>query len=115
MGPPGDKKMNCNEIHPVRSFAKVRAIARAVRRGESIMPYVIDGIPGNCNLITGTHRQAANMLLERMGDKRRVPFVALDDLADHPAMAEIANLIEDGDFAEINFLVDDADIFGLAP
>ena len=90
-------------IHEVRSWLKVRQIVRAVERGYPIPPYLVDGEHGNGNLLTGTHRAAANDLLSRRRGARLIDEVALDDLDadDRTAILEAA----ESDHAEIERLL----------
>ena len=57
-------------VHEVQSWSYVRRIARAALKGEKIPAY----LPG----YTGTHRAAANDLLELLDKGRLIPTVDLD-------------------------------------
>jgi len=96
--------IGANPIHEVVSWSKVRSIIRAVRRGDDVPAFVIDGEDGNCNLITGTHRCAANDLLEMLGDHRRVDFVTLDEIV---VSDELAEAIANSDYSTIQWLLDE--------
>lgn len=67
-------------IHPVTSWAKVRRLVRAARRGHEITPILIEGDLGNGSLLTGTHRAAANDLLEMLGDNCLIECVSIDEI-----------------------------------
>ena len=70
-------------LHEVRDWAKVRRLVRAARRGEKIPPYLVsDKASDRPLLITGTHRAAANDLLESLGGERLIPVIDLGDLSD---------------------------------
>ena len=96
--------IGANPIHEVLSWSKVRSIIRAVRRGDDVPAFVIDGVDGSCNLITGTHRCAANDLLEMLGDARRVDFVTLDEI---DASEELIEAIQNEDYATVQWLLDE--------
>ena len=96
--------IGANPIHEVLSWTKVRSIIRAVRRGDDVPAFVIDGGEGNCNLVTGTHRCAANDLLKMLGDKRRVDFVTLEEI---DASDELMEAIENQDYSTVQWLLDE--------
>lgn len=96
--------IGANPIHEVLSWTKVRSIIRAVRRGDDVPDFVIDGQEGNCNLITGTHRCAANDLLEMLGDNRRVGFVTIDEI--NPS-EELLEAISNEDYATVQWILDE--------
>ena len=96
--------IGANPIHEVLSWSKVRSIIRAVRRGDDVPSFVIDGVEGSCNLITGTHRCAANDILEMLGDKRRVEFVTLEEIN---ASEELIEAIQNEDYATVQWLLDE--------
>lgn len=90
-------------IHPVTDWSKVRRIARAMRKGEVVPAIVIDGAAGNCSLVTGTHRVAAMELLQMLGVDVKIDMISVDDLDNAD---EIKDLIEQGDYSRINWLLD---------
>ena len=96
--------IGANPIHEVLSWTKVRSIVRALRRGDYVPAFVIDGVEGNCNLVTGTHRCAANDLLEMLGDKRRVDFVTLDEI--NPS-DELLDAIRNEDYSTVQWILDE--------
>lgn len=96
--------IGANPIHEVLSWTKVRSIIRAVRRGDYVPDFVIDGIEGSCNLITGTHRCAANDILEMLGDNRRVGFVTLDEIS---PSEELMEAISHEDYATVQWILDE--------
>jgi hypothetical protein len=55
-----------NPIHPVNDWCKVRKLIRDARRGFAIPAFIVDGE----NLITGTHRCAANDIMIRLYEHR---------------------------------------------
>ena len=59
-------------VHAVENWCYVRKIVRAVLNGEDIPPYVL--------CFTGTHRAAANHLLEALGKQERIETVDLENL-----------------------------------
>ena len=59
-------------VHEVENWCYVRQIVRAVLAGEDIPPYV--------ECFTGTHRAAANHLLEALGKTERIETVDLEKL-----------------------------------
>lgn len=67
-----------NPLHEVRSWQYVRQIARAAIRGDEIPAILVDGD----NLLAGTHRAAANDLLERMGYGRLIDDNQLEGIED---------------------------------
>ena len=66
-------------IHEVKDWEKVERIVKSALDGNEVQPFLIDGNPGNGNLLTGTHRAAANDILRDLGETE-IPFVSLDDL-----------------------------------
>ncbi len=70
----------CTPIHEVKNWCYVRKLVRAVRRGETVNPILIDGSPRNGTLLTGTHRSAANDLLNMLGDSRRIAVMSIQDM-----------------------------------
>ena len=96
--------IGANPIHEVLCWTKVRSIIRAVRRGDDVPAFVIDGVEGNCNLVTGTHRCAANDLLEMLGDNRRVDFVTFDEI---DASDDLLEAIENQDYSTVQWLLDE--------
>lgn len=89
-------------LHEVKDWAKVRRIIRARKAGVAIPAILVDGIIGNGNLLTGTHRCAANEIMEMLGydDALMVPVDLLSDL---PAdkQERIVALISQDDYTEI--------------
>ena len=72
---------NVNPIHEVRDWSKVRSMIRSSVKGEDVPPIIRDGD----NLLTGTHRSAANdvidMLIERGSlpkNTRKIPVEKFD-------------------------------------
>ncbi len=72
--------LKCNPIHEVRDWCYVRRLVRAARRGEVIPPVLIDGRIGGGNMLTGTHRAAANDLMMRLGGEPLIDVVSIDDI-----------------------------------
>ena len=87
-----------NPIHEVHSWLKVRNILRAVKRGETIPPYLVDGEYGNGNLLSGTHRAAANDLAELLWGERPIDEASFEDLPDHVR----ADLMDASDYADVD-------------
>ena len=70
-------------LHEVRDWRKVRSLMRAARRGEKVPAYLVSDRSAEWPLlITGTHRAAANDLLELLGGERLIPVLDLGDLPD---------------------------------
>ena len=70
----------CNPIHAVRDWCKVRRIIRDARRGAHIPPIIIEGDLGNGNLLTGTHRAAANDICMMLGQEPIVDYIGIEQL-----------------------------------
>jgi len=98
--------LGCNPIHEVRDWAKVRRLIRAARRGKYIPPILIDGEPGNCNLLAGTHRAAANDLMVMLSCEPLIEVAQLDDLEDGELRRKIVIAAESSDYEEIDRLWD---------
>jgi hypothetical protein len=93
-----------NPIHEVRDWCYVRRIARAALRGENIPPILVDGNMQNGNLLAGTHRQAANNILNKLGHGELIGWVSLDDVKDeYPDLVEAA---ADADYERIDDIWD---------
>ena len=73
-------------IHEVHDWCYVRHLARAALRGETIPAIPIDtGGTGDLQdgaLLGGTHRSAANDLLEALGHERLIPYEDRHDYQD---------------------------------
>jgi hypothetical protein len=91
-----------NPIHPVRNWLYIRQIARAAIRGENIPPMLVDGE----NLLAGTHRAAANDLLERMGYGRLIEAEDLEEIENENLKNAILAALEEDDYHEINSIWD---------
>lgn len=89
-------QIGANALHQVHDWAYVRRIMRAVIKGEVIPPILIDGEPNNCNMLTGTHRAAANDLLAKLGRDERIDWINLDHLEDD-IRAQVEAILEDED------------------
>ena len=99
------RTLGCNPIHEVRNWMYVRQIMRAALAGETINPILIEGPIGNGNLLAGTHRAAANDLLDMLGKDARVPVVDLNDIIDD-VPEELLDAIEAGDYETIDAIWD---------
>ena len=66
-------------IHEVKDWGKVEKIVRSALDGDDVQPFLIDGQPGNGNLLTGTHRAAANDILREL-DGPEIGHIELDSL-----------------------------------
>ena len=87
-------------IHPVNSWAYVRSILRALRRGETIPPILCES--DGAGLLAGTHRAAANDLAAALGYSQRIEIVNLVDLdEDDPRRVEIQKVIEDDSYGGV--------------
>ena len=79
-----------NPMHEVQSWQYVRQIARAAIRGDEIPAILVDGE----NLLAGTHRAAANDLLERMGYGRLIDAVELEDIEDDTLRERLVEAVQ---------------------
>lgn len=95
--------LGCNPIHEVKSWSYVRKLIRAARNGKSINPILIEGCIGNCNLLAGTHRAAANDLMLMLGGEALIDVVSLDDIE---APQELLDAVLDGDYEAIDKIWD---------
>lgn len=85
-----------NPLHEVYSWHYVRQIARAAIRGDEIPPILVDGE----NLLAGTHRAAANDLLERMGYGRLIDDVELEDVEDDALREQLIEAVQGDNMGE---------------
>ena len=95
--------LGCNPIHEVRNWAYVRKLIRAARRGESIPAIVIDGEIGSGNMLTGTHRAAANDIMIMLGGEALIPVVSLQDM---DASEELLEAVANNDYETIDLILD---------
>ena len=101
-----------NPIHEVRDWAKVRRFVRMALRGDTIPPILTDGSYGNCTFLTGTHRAAANDILNMLGHKMRIQTIDIHDLRDSDDIPDGIDLdalwsaYEDDDYRELDLLWD---------
>ncbi|MEK7067700.1 MAG: hypothetical protein AAB956_01750 [Patescibacteria group bacterium] len=113
----GEKKMKLlgrmpagiTPIHGVTNTRKVAALLRAAIAGDDIRPYIIDGVDGNGNLITGTHRAVVNDILEAAGFRRLIMTITLDDAMEAltaEARYDVGKMVDMGDFSRINDFFD---------
>ena len=99
----------CNPIHGVTSWLKVRNLLRAVIRGDKIPPILIDGGLGNGNLLTGTHRSAANDIIMTMRDSGRRGWdkINLIDWSEPDYTIEgLRDAVDSSDYERINDIMD---------
>ena len=82
-----------NPIHEVKDWGKVEKIVKGAMNGDDIQPFLIDGQPGNGNLLSGTHRAAANDVLREVGGPE-IGYIELDDLPSS-ARSKIVERIDD--------------------
>ena len=87
---------NVTPIHEVEDWSKVRSIVRALRKGENVPPIVTEGD----TLLTGTHRSAANdlidMLIERKNWDTKTPKVKRVKVDYNTVPEKIRNEVENG-------------------
>jgi uncharacterized protein (TIGR02594 family) len=103
-----------NPIHEVHNWAKVRSMARKAINGEHVPGYLYDGLNGNGNLIAGTHRAAANELLDILGYGKRIKSANINDVLDEPEAYGLSarnadrlrQAAEDGDYRLIDEIWD---------
>lgn len=94
--------MGCNPIHEVRDWLKVRNLIRAALRGDAIPPIIIDAQDGN--MLTGTHRAAANYLMRKLGREDHLIDTVTVDMMD--VSEELQEAIDNLDYETIDYLVD---------
>ena len=82
----------CNPIHEVHDWCKVRKLIRDARKGDPIPPILVESL-GNGNLLTGTHRAAANDIVEMLGGEALIPAQELEELPED-IQAEIMMAID---------------------
>jgi hypothetical protein len=104
-----------NPIHAVNDWDYVANLIRAARRNENINPILYEGLENNGNLLAGTHRLAANEILERYGQRgKQISKVEINDVVNSPAdyglsRAQAEQLMaaaRDGDFETIDIIWD---------
>ena len=95
--------LGCNPIHAVKDWAKVRKLIRDARSGADIPPILIDGPQHGGNMLTGTHRAAANDIIMMLGGQPLISVVTLDDIA---ASEELIAAVEESDYGRIDDLLD---------
>jgi hypothetical protein len=87
---------NVIPIHEVQDWSKVRGIVRALKRGEEIPPIVTEGD----QLLTGTHRSAANDLIDMLIQKKnldpKTPKVGKMNAIYDEVPENIRNQVENG-------------------
>lgn len=88
-----------NGIHEVQDWCKVRRLARAALAGVEVNPILVDGE----NLLAGTHRAAANDLLEMLGHDRLIDVVEFEDIE---ADEELIEAVMDLDYEAIDEIWD---------
>lgn len=94
----------CNPIHEVVDWCKVRKLVRDALRGDKINPIVIDGNLGSGNLLTGTHRAAANDILMMLGkEEYLIDWVSIHDIV---KTDDIIDALQDLDFDLLDDLLD---------
>jgi hypothetical protein len=94
---------NVHPIHPVYDWRKARSMARAAIRGDEVQPFLVDGDI----LLTGTHRSAANDLLEMLGRTPRIGRVDISDVTDVALRDKLKKAADEGDFDTLQKLWDD--------
>ena len=86
----------CNPIHAVYDWSYVRQIIRASQSGICITPILLDGGLGGGNLLAGTHRCAANDIMQALNNKhgvvkyRLIPYVCISniDMCDYAGLQD---------------------------
>lgn len=102
-------------IHEVDDWSKVRSIMRSAMKGDEIPPILVDGTKGNGSLLTGTHRQAANEILDKLGksEDSRIPVTYLSELKSLVGAKKakaVTQAAENGDFEAIDRILDRSSI-----
>ena len=92
----------CNPIHEVRDWLKVRNLIRSARRGDAIPAILIDAKDGN--MLTGTHRAAANHILRKLGQDEF--FISVVTLAEIDADQDLQDAVDNLDYERIDELLD---------
>lgn len=102
-------------LHDVTDWSYARKIARAAINGDTITPILYEGLPNNGNLLAGTHRSAANEILEFMGHRNKIiEKVEINDVLNDPLSygltksdaQQLRNAIQDGDYELIDKIWD---------
>lgn len=94
----------CNPLHAVMDWCKVRKLVRDAKRGDDIPPVLVEGF-GNGNLLTGTHRSAANDVMMMLGGEPLIPAIELGDLSDD-VRAKIIEALEYDEYDLIDALLE---------
>lgn len=97
--------LGCHPIHAVTDWAYVRRLIRAARRGEQIPPIVIAGEIKSGEMVTGTHRAAANDIMVMLGGEALISVIGVEDL-DEETQAIVRGLLESENYDDINGLLD---------
>lgn len=101
-----------NPIHEVRDWSKVRSLIRSARRGDAIPAILIDGQEGSGNMLNGTHRAAANVLMRKLYDEHSAWDAAEPNYISHvffdadEASDELIDAVQNGDFEQIDEIMD---------
>ena len=86
-----------NPMHPVMDWCKVRKLVRAVLSGAEIPEILVWGE----TLLAGTHRWAANDLLEMLGHDARIGVTDVEDLADEDFAQQLKDAVSEPNYPEI--------------
>lgn len=97
------KSLGCNPIHEVKDWCYVRKLIRAARKGVNIALILIDGEVGNCQLLAGTHRAAANDLMMMLGGEPLIDAVNINTIDTSEALKDA---IMDSDYRRIDEIWD---------
>ena len=86
-----------NPMHPAMDWCKVRKLVRAVLNGVIVPEILVWGE----TLLAGTHRLAANNLLEMLGHDARIGVTDVDDLADEDFAQQLKDAVNEPNYPEI--------------
>lgn len=91
----------CNPIHEVRDWCKVRSLIRSARRGDAIPAILIDAKDGN--MLTGTHRAAANCIMRKLGEDELIDVVTVAEI---DVSDDLQEAIDNLDYERIDDILD---------
>lgn len=98
----------CNPIHEVKSWSYVRSIIRAARRGEEIPPIMIEGSIGGGAMLNGTHRSAANDIMQMLEEEKDITphYIDVIEYDEEEASEELVEAVNNSDYERIDELLD---------
>ena len=97
------QSIGARPIHEVISHQYVRTLVREAKKGNIIPPILVDGEIGNCNLLAGTHRLAANELLQKLGQEPLIPVREISTIPE-PYRSEILDAVESDSYSVVEYI-----------